>query len=104
MKLRPSFPLFALFGMTRGMAGIGIGMLLADRLSKKRRKTLGKVLLGVGVASTIPLIAAIVRRSRRQEVGGVEVPMTTVYTPTMGVVDDSGIESPQQGEMPKMWP
>ena len=104
MRLRPSFPLFALFGMTRGIAGIGIGMLLADRINKKRRKTLGKILLGVGATSTIPLIAAIVRRSRRQEVGGVEVPMTTVYTPTMGVVDDSGIESPQQGEMPKMWP
>jgi len=86
------------------MAGIGIGLLLADRINKKRRKTLGKILLGVGATSTIPLIAAIVRRSRRQEAGGVEVPMTTVYTPTMGVVDDSGIESPQQGEMPKMWP
>ena len=103
MKLRPSFPLFALFGLTRVMGGLGLGLLLADRISKQRRLDLGKVLFGVGAASTIPLVIAIVRRSRRQvEAGGVMDPMTQVYTPDRGVVDDAEILSPP--DAPEMWP
>ncbi len=93
-------PLFALFGATRGMAGVGVGMLLADRITKRRRKALGKLLLGIGATSTLPLLVAIIRAARRREVGGVMEPMTEVYQPEMGTVDDTAIESPQQAEVP----
>ena len=67
MNAKLSFPLFALFGITRGMAGIGAGLLLADRLGRKRRNKIGKILFGIGAASTVPLVFALVRplRSRR---------------------------------------
>ena len=99
------FPLFALFGLTRGMAGIGLGMLLAGRIEKRRRKTVGKILLGVGATSTIPLLVAFMRANRRRAVGGVMEPMTEVYQPEMGTVDDAEIESPlQHSETPNIVP
>jgi len=93
---RVPFPLFALFGLTRGLGGIGIGMLLADHLAKRRRRLLGKILFGVGATSTIPLLVAFFRTQRKRPVGGVMDPMTKVYTPDMGTVDDAVIESPEQ--------
>jgi hypothetical protein len=104
MRLKPSFPLFALFGITRGMAGIGLGMLLADRIAARNRRAIGKVLFGIGAASTVPLIAALVRRSRMHvEAGGVMEPMTQAYTPQSGVVDDAEILTPPGGA-PEAWP
>ena len=104
MKPNLSFPLLVLFGVTRGMAGVGAGMLLADRIAKRRRKLFGTLLFGIGAASTVPLIATVIRRSRRREVGGVMEPMTEVYSPSMGTVDDDDIESPEQFEPQPMWP
>jgi hypothetical protein len=105
MKPNLSFPLFALFGLTRGMGGIGAGLLLADKLKKKRRKQLGLMLFGVAAASTVPLVLAFVRRSRRRvEPAGVMDPMTEIYTPEMGTVDDAELESPQQAETPTIRP
>lgn len=96
MKAYVSFPLFALFGLTRGMGGVGAGLLLADRIPHKRRKKLGLALFAVGVASTLPLIVAFVQRSRRRtRTAGVMNPMTEVYQPEMGTVDDADIESPE---------
>ena len=102
MKPNLSFPLFALFGITRGLGGIGAGLLLADRIPHKRRKTLGKVLFGIAAASTLPLVVAVFRRSRRREdaidAGGVMDPMTEIYSPELGTVDDAEIESPREVE------
>jgi hypothetical protein len=99
------FPLFALFGLTRGMAGIGVGMLLADHLKKRRRRRLAKILLGIGATSTLPLLIAFFRANRKRDVGGVMEPMTEVYQPEMGTVDDAEIESPlQQAETPNIVP
>lgn len=104
MKPRLSFPLFVLFGLTRGLGGIGAGLLLSDHLARKRRTLLGKILFGIGAASTVPLIATVIRRSRRPEAGGVMEAMTEVYSPAMGTVDDADIESPEQSEPAPIWP
>lgn len=108
MKPNLSFPLFALFGATRGLAGVGAGLLLADRISHKRRKRVGKILFGIGAASTVPLILAVVRRSRRRsgaframdDTAGVMDPMTEIYQPELGTVDDAEYESPAQPNSP----
>ncbi len=50
-----TLPELALVAATRGMLGVGIGLLLADKLDDKQRKAVGWALLGVGVATTIPL-------------------------------------------------
>ncbi|HEY5946670.1 MAG TPA: hypothetical protein VIV40_14305 [Kofleriaceae bacterium] len=102
MKAKISFPLFALFGLTRGMAGIGAGLLLADRVAHNRRKKIGFALFAAGAASTLPLVFAFMRQRRRGEVAGVMDPMTKIYTPEMGTVDDAEFESPQQSEPPTM--
>lgn len=86
MKLDLSFPLLAMFGVTRGMAGIGLGLLLADRVGRKRRGRLGAILFGVGAASTIPLIATAIRRSRRMEAATMRESTNAVYPPESGLM------------------
>ena len=87
MSPKISFPLFALFGITRGMAGTGLGLLLADRVPAIHRRKLGIALFAVGAASTIPLIATVIRKSRQRQTAGVMDPQTEVYTSRHGVVD-----------------
>lgn len=63
MRQRAVFvPEFALIGATRGMLGLGIGLLVANRLAKDRRKLVGTVLVLVGALSTIPLAMRVFRR------------------------------------------
>lgn len=63
MRQRAVFvPELALIGATRGMLGLGIGLLVANRLAKDRRKLVGTVLVLVGALSTIPLAMRVFRR------------------------------------------
>jgi hypothetical protein len=48
---------------TRGMLGFGAGLLAGPRFRRKMRRTVGLTLVGVGIASTIPL-AWMVYRAR----------------------------------------
>ena len=50
-----TLPEIALIAGTRGMIGAGAGLLLADKLNKNQRKTIGWTLLLIGAVSTIPL-------------------------------------------------
>jgi len=88
MSPQLSFPLLALFGATRGMAGAGLGLLLADRIAHSDRKKLGIALLAVGAASTIPLAMAMFRRKRRSRFAdaGMMDPLAESYGPTTGVM------------------
>jgi hypothetical protein len=47
---------------TRVMLGLGIGFLLADRLSKDQRKGAGWSLLGVGALTTIPVLVHVLSK------------------------------------------
>jgi hypothetical protein len=63
MRQRPVFTAeLALIGATRGMLGFGIGLLLADRLHRDHRRTVGAIMLAVGALSTIPLAIRVFRR------------------------------------------
>jgi hypothetical protein len=44
-----------LIAATRGAIGLGAGLLLADKLRKEKRKTVGWSLFLTGLASTIPI-------------------------------------------------
>jgi len=55
MKTVLSIPDLALIGMTRGMLGAGIGLLLAGRLEETQRRPLGWGLVAIGLLSTVPL-------------------------------------------------
>jgi hypothetical protein len=53
--LQLSLPTLATVAATRGMLGVGAGLLLAPKIADKRRRAVGLALLGIGVASTIPI-------------------------------------------------
>jgi len=54
-KVSISYPELGLFAATRGMIGAGIGLLLANRISRDKRKAIGLPLFIVGALSTIPI-------------------------------------------------
>ena len=57
-------PMIGLIAATRGMLGTGIGLLLASKMSEERRRIVGRTLLTIGLASTIPLAMRVFRRKR----------------------------------------
>jgi hypothetical protein len=59
---RITLPLPLLFGIvaTRAALGVGIGLLLADKLKDKRR-TIGTVLVAIGALTTMPAAMAVMR-------------------------------------------
>ena len=54
-KAELTLPEIGLIAGTRVMAGAGIALLLADKLSEDKRKMLGWTLFLIGAISTIPL-------------------------------------------------
>jgi hypothetical protein len=54
-NLQLSLPTLFSVAATRGLLGVGAGLLLSDKLARKRRRRMGFTLLGVGIATTIPL-------------------------------------------------
>jgi hypothetical protein len=50
-----TLPEIMLIGGTRVALGIGLGLLIADKLSRDARKGAGWALLAVGAVSTFPL-------------------------------------------------
>jgi len=47
---------------TRGMMGVGIGLLAAGRLTDEQRRAVGCTLLTVGAVTTIPLAMRVFRQ------------------------------------------
>lgn len=52
-------PQVGLFAVTRVALGIGVGLLLAGKLSETQRKSVGITLLAVGLITTGPFVAQI---------------------------------------------
>ena len=53
-------PELILIAGTRVALGVGIGLLLSEKLNKDQRRGAGWALFGVGVLSTIPIVLGIV--------------------------------------------
>jgi len=47
---------------TRAALGAGVALLLSNRLSKRQRKTAGRVLAATGVITTVPAAMAVFGR------------------------------------------
>ena len=62
-----SLPQIAMIAGTRAMAGAGLGLLLADRLSDRPRKAVGWTLLVVGALSTVPLAIEVLGATRSND-------------------------------------
>jgi hypothetical protein len=54
-----TWPELALIAGTRVVLGVGIGLLLTDKLDASQRKALGRALLLIGAFTTIPLAIAV---------------------------------------------
>ena len=54
-----TLPELGLIAGTRVALGMGIGMLVADRLNPDQRRAVGLALLAVGALTTIPLAADV---------------------------------------------
>lgn len=57
-----TIPEIAIIAGTRAAFGAGLGLLLADKLSRDTRKGAGCALLMVGALSTIPIVLGILGR------------------------------------------
>jgi len=62
-----SFPEFGFIVATRAALGAGVGLLLADRLRRKQRRSIGSTLVAVGALTTIPAAFALFGSERRAE-------------------------------------
>ena len=61
-KLSLTLPQLVFVAVTRGALGVGIGLLLANRLRRNRRRVVGSSLAIFGALSTIPAAWTIFRR------------------------------------------
>ena len=69
-----NFPTFGFVVATRAMLGVGIGLLLADKIPADRRRAIGMTLVGIGAATTIPAAIAVARSRRTSELDEPETP------------------------------
>jgi hypothetical protein len=60
-KFNVSLPQLIFVAATRGALGVGIGLLAANRLRRRRRRVIGSTLAIVGALSTIPAAISIFR-------------------------------------------
>jgi hypothetical protein len=54
----------AFVAATRGIAGAGVGLLLADYMKPETRRSVGWTLLAIGALTTVPIAASLISRSR----------------------------------------
>ena len=67
MEMRSiGLPELGLIAGTRGMLGMGIGLLIADRMTAEQRRAVGLTLVAVGVLTTIPLAADVLFSKNRR--------------------------------------
>jgi hypothetical protein len=63
-----NLPTFGFVVATRAALGVGIGLLLSERLPAQRRRALGLILVALGAATTVPAAMAVMRgRNRPRE-------------------------------------
>jgi len=67
-----SLPAFGFIVSTRAALGVGIGLLISERLPVERRRAIGAALVAFGAATTIPAVQTVIRnmgRARRVPAG-----------------------------------
>ena len=62
-KRQVSLPQIAMIAGTRMALGVGLGLLLGEKLDGEARRGAGWALLAIGAISTIPLAAEVLGRS-----------------------------------------
>jgi hypothetical protein len=73
-----TLPTIMLIAGTRVALGVGLGLLLADRLTAEQRRSAGWALLAVGALTTIPLAAEVLGGTPSSDVGSLHVRQTGI--------------------------
>jgi hypothetical protein len=60
-RINLNVPTFGFVVATRGLLGVGIGLLLAGRMTESRRRAAGLALVATGALTTIPAAMAVIR-------------------------------------------
>jgi hypothetical protein len=60
-------PTFGFIVGTRAALGVGIGLLLAERFPTHQRRAIGRTLIAIGAATTVPAAMAVVHSLRRRK-------------------------------------
>ena len=79
-EARMPLPMLGLLAATRGMLGVGIGLLISKRVAKDRRVVIGSALVAIGALSTIPFAVTILRRSNVARANNTVRPTTPAPT------------------------
>ncbi len=64
-----TIPELILIAGTRVALGVGIGLLLADKLTNNERRAAGWALVGAGALTTVPLVMNVLGKSASMENG-----------------------------------
>lgn len=65
-KFSDNLPVSGTIGLSQAAAGLGLGLLIADKLSGESRRRAGSVLLVAGALALSPVIAGVVARVRNR--------------------------------------
>ena len=60
-RLELNLPTLGFVVATRAALGVGIGLLIAGRMTPERRRVVGLTLLGIGAVTTVPAAVAVFR-------------------------------------------
>lgn len=63
-ELKTPLPLLFAIAATRGLLGVGIGLLLSEVIGRHNRRNVGIALAAIGAATTIPLALTLKRNQR----------------------------------------
>ena len=65
-KFSENLPVSGTIGLSQAAAGVGLGLLIAEKLSGETRRRTGSILLIAGALALAPVIASLVRRVRNR--------------------------------------
>jgi hypothetical protein len=60
-------PTFGFIVSTRAALGVGIGLLVSERLPGPRRRAIGATLITIGAVTTVPAVMSVLRSVRRSK-------------------------------------
>jgi hypothetical protein len=87
-EIRTRLPMLIAIAATRGLLGVGIGLLLSNQIKRKHRREIGATLAAIGALSTIPLAIGLFRKRRAQApIDGV----TVANVPQSGIDTTEGL-------------
>ena len=66
-KVLLNLPTLGFIVGTRAALGVGIGLLLSERLPVQRRRAIGLTLIAIGAATTVPAARSVIRSARKSK-------------------------------------